>query len=169
MSGDHYIPPLLFNIPFSPDIRTFYFNWKFIRSLGFSYTKGQVHHTPHYQPFVNFNDFTPSLAAGSHYFQFNSEDHGFPLLGVHFVVNSSFSFTTPQVLTTPSSTRHCPVVHIFFREIPYNPPYSVLEQIIESPPLLDADISPLINALQQFTEDYHLPLEPPTVPLVQNK
>src|ERR1700689_3471215 len=159
MSGDHYVPPLLFSIPFSPDTRSFYFNWKFIRSLGFSYTQGPIHHTPHYQTYLNFSNLVPTLAAGSHYFQFLSEDHGFPLLGIHYIVNSSFQFGTPQVITVPSSTDHCSVVHIFFKYIPLHPPYSVLELLNKSPPLQNADITPLLDALEQFSEDYHLPLK----------
>ena len=112
--------------------------------------------------------FLPSLAAGSHYFQFSSELHGFPLLGVQFIVNSSFQFGSAQVITCPASTDHHPIIHVLWKSIPHSPPYLDIARAVTLTPLSDTDISSLLMAIELFIEAFHEPLEPPTAPLVSN-
>ena len=72
----------------SPDIRMYYFNWCFTRSLSYSYSQGQVRHIHHYQPFINFVA-TPNytlLCGRAHCFELFSQSHSFPVRVVSLLV-----------------------------------------------------------------------------------
>ena len=161
--SSYFDPPFVVPIPQSPDIRTYYFNWCFTRSLNHSYSSGQVRHYHHYQPFLNFIA-SPNyilLCAGAHHFELLSQTHGFPLLGLYFIVNPSLQLCSPLITISPSSTYSCPVIYIQWKDLPLHPPYQVVETLETQIPLFNTDTTSFLALIQDFLNHYYSPLHPP--------
>ena len=165
--SSYFAPPVLVPIPPSQDLRTYYFNWRFTRSLSYSYTQAQVRLNHFCHPFLDFinSPTTIAFASGTHYFELLSQSHGFPILGVYFIVNSFLQLAVPLIETSPSSMYFCPIIYILWKDLPHHLPYQALEDFKNSFDSLDINIDSFTNSSQNFLNNYYSPLHSATVPL----
>ena len=132
MSEDSYHPPpIAVPIPQSSDTRTYYSNWCFTCSLSHSFHHLNVRHICHYHPFIDFT-VSPTVitqCSGTHRFEFTSPHHGFPLLVVQFMILPLLFTFSPLTFTSPSTTYSCPIIYIFWRDLPFLPPNHDLDTL----------------------------------------
>ena len=166
--SSYHPPPIAVPIPQSSDIRTYYFNWCFTRSLSHPFSERYVKHIRYYHPFIDFvaSPTYITQCSGTHHFEFISPAHGFPLLVVQFTIHPSLFTYSPLTFTTPSTTYSCPVVYVFWRDLPFHPPYAELEAL--EFPTDEFNIDYINRYLQDFIDLYYSTLQPFTTPLEDN-
>ena len=167
MSEDSYhSPPIAVPIPQSSDIRTYYFNWCFTCSLSHSSAQVNIRHICHYHPFVDFTA-SPTFitqCSGTHCFEFLSPHHGFPILVVQFTIQPLLSTFSPLTFTSPSTPYSCPIIYVFWRDLPFFPPSRDLEAL-ELPADEDITLDFIQDYLKSFINLYYSTLHPFTAPL----
>ena len=167
MSEDSYHPPpIAVPIPQSSDIRTYYFNWCFTHSLSHSSSHLNIRHIRHYHPFINFT-ISPTVitqCSGTHHFEFLSPSHSFPILVVQFTILPLLFTFSPLTFTSPSTTYSCPIVHVFWHDLPFFPPNQDLDAL-ELPTDEDIHLDFIKDFLKSFIDLYYSTLHPFTTPL----
>jgi hypothetical protein len=93
-----------------PDIHFHLWTHRFLRSLERDHTRGLLLHRPYYRPFALVHNSVaspPFLAAGSHYFEWHSRTHSFPVCVVVFEFTPLVHSTRPLISLSHHSLYSC--------------------------------------------------------------
>ena len=164
--NSYHPPPVPIPIPQSPDIRTYYFNWRLTQSLVHPFDHTDIHHIREYHPLLCTAS-NPSYVvqcAGSHQFGFLHPTHRYPYLVVQFTILPSNLSHLPLTYTTPCAINSCPVIYTLWRDLPLFPPNRNLEAL-ELTFGNDRHLDFIKDFLCSFINYYYSPLAPFTVPL----
>ena len=144
-------PPPLNLISHSP-------NYLLLRSFQKNWTRNSLIHISCYRPVFD-------LVAGDHYFEWRVPGNPNPVCSFLLVCAPSITVTKPIVYSAPSANFTGTSCFLFCNIPPIELPTYIEEAILSIGADFDSDISPFVDTLQEFLDDFHRPLSPPIIPL----
>jgi hypothetical protein len=152
-----------YNLPSIPDVRSFLWNYRLIRSLQTDFTGGQLVHRPYYRPYSSLLQGPasfPFINGGTHHFEWLHPIHQSPIVVIVLSIDPSFDFSYPSIKVIPRRFLGLPSIHISYWDCPASLPHQVFNALEK----LSEDLHPSIitfgDHLIEFLEFYFQPIQP---------
>ena len=130
--------------------------------LLYSFQKNWTHHS-----LIHISCYCPlfNLIAGDHYFKWRVSGNPNPVCSLLLVCSPSIALSHPIVYSTPSTHFKGISGFIFCNLPPDDLPLHLEESILEVGADTNTNISPLVDILNSFLDNFHRPISPPSIPL----
>ena len=167
MSGVRYTPTKISRLhgPFVPlDTGRHINNYFLLRSFSQNWTQGCVSHIPIPRPAIR------DIAAGEHHFEWKAIGNPIPVVTVTFLCAPCIHTHIPICHASPHPEFKQKNIYVFFFSVPDTLPHFVEDKILEVGSHLNEDISPFVDFLDSFIEDFYRPVTPlgyPSPPLLE--
>ena len=139
------------------DPRELLWQYHLIRSIQKTISSDCFIHIPFYRLFVSLvtgQATAPLLSGADHYFEWHSTLHSCPIFTLLIIVNPTYQFNYPEILTSNHRIYGCPHLHILHWDVLIKIPPVASEFILSCNQALNTDSEEFLYQLDQFITNY---------------